>query len=107
MKYFESSLYVADALVLSAVIISDISAWLAFAQTGFWNSLFSKEPSISAPMEETHALHLDRHLSWSFDESVDPRAIFTKLKVAGKGGFGVVSEIQLMREVDSPYMTAG
>jgi hypothetical protein len=27
--------------------------------------------------------------------------------VAGKGGFGVVSEIQLMREVDSPYMTAG
>jgi serine/threonine protein kinase len=61
--------------------------------SGFWNSLFSKELSTSAPMEVAHALHLDRHLKWSLDESVDPRAIFTKLKVVGKGGFGVVSQV--------------
>ncbi|OHT13766.1 hypothetical protein TRFO_15978 [Tritrichomonas foetus] len=101
--------------------------------------LFGKKPqgdsSISAPMEVVHAVHIDKDMNWSFDESIDPKTIFTKLKVIGKGGFGTVSqivhrpsmkilagklvnpslvqddhskeeiqhEIDLMREVDSPF----
>ena len=93
------------------------------------------DSSISAPMEVVHAVHLDKDMNWTFDESVDPKTIFTKLKVIGKGGFGTVSqivhrpsmkilagklvnpslieeehsrdeiqhEIDLMREVDSPF----
>jgi serine/threonine protein kinase len=96
--------------------------------------LFGRVPSITGPLEVTHVLHLDKSLNWTFDDSVDPKTIFTKLKVIGKGGFGTVSkivhrpsmkilagklinpslvddttqqeieeEIQLMREVDSPW----
>lgn len=93
------------------------------------------DSSISAPMEVVHAVHIDKEMNWTFDQSIDPKTIFTKLKVIGKGGFGTVwqiihrpsmkilagklinqtlvqddnskeeiqHEIELMREVDSPY----
>ena len=55
--------------------------------------LFGNKTKISDPIEVTHQVHIDKELNWSFDESVDPKTIFTKLKVIGKGGFGVVSQI--------------
>ena len=30
---------------------------------------------------------------WTFDSTVDPKKVFTKLKVLGKGGFGTVLQI--------------
>ena len=96
--------------------------------------LFHGGTKITDPIEFTHQIHIDKDLNWSFDESLDPKTVFIKLKVIGKGGFGTVSqiahipsmtilagklinsnlvnessklelehEIQLMREVDSPY----
>lgn len=48
---------------------------------------------MSNPLEVKHAVHLDNKLGWSFDPSVDPKKVFTKLKVLGKGGFGTVLQI--------------
>lgn len=55
--------------------------------------LFRGRNKISDPLEVTHELHIDRELNWSFDPSVDPKTVFSKLQVIGKGGFGVVSQI--------------
>ncbi|KAH0785608.1 STE family protein kinase [Histomonas meleagridis] len=59
---------------------------------------FGTKPSeitlgISGPLEVRHEVHVDKDLNWSFDESVDPLTIFSKLKVIGQGGFGTVSTI--------------
>jgi hypothetical protein len=48
---------------------------------------------ISSPLEVSHAIHVDSNLNWSFDPSVDPKTIFTKLKLLGSGGFGTVSQV--------------
>jgi serine/threonine protein kinase len=48
---------------------------------------------ISAPLEVTHAIHIDRHLNWSFDPSVDPRSVFRQVRRIGAGGFGIVWQI--------------
>ena len=55
--------------------------------------LFSDSPKISEPIEVKHQVHIDKELNWTFDETVDPQTIFTKLKVIGKGGFGIVSQL--------------
>ncbi|KAH0785711.1 STE family protein kinase [Histomonas meleagridis] len=55
--------------------------------------LFRDSPKISEPLEVKHQVHIDKELNWSFDETVDPQTIFTKLQVIGKGGFGIVSQI--------------
>lgn len=48
---------------------------------------------ISGPSELKHLVHVDRDLSWNFDESIDAKAIFEKIRVIGKGGFGTVVEL--------------
>ncbi|OHT13588.1 hypothetical protein TRFO_03353 [Tritrichomonas foetus] len=60
---------------------------------GVGNKDDDKKVSISGPMEVTHTMHIDTNLNWSFDTTVDPKTIFTKLKVLGKGGFGTVLQI--------------
>ncbi|KAH0792621.1 STE family protein kinase [Histomonas meleagridis] len=55
--------------------------------------LFQPKPRISEPLQITHQVHIDKELNWTFDKSVNPREIFTVLKVIGKGGFGTVSQI--------------
>lgn len=52
-----------------------------------------KVVSISGPSQVVRRVHLDQDLNWSFDESVDPHCVFTKLKPIGHGGFGIVSQI--------------
>lgn len=48
---------------------------------------------ITGPLNVTHEVHVDKELNWTFDSSVDPKTIFSKLKVIGQGGFGTVSTI--------------
>lgn len=48
---------------------------------------------ITGPLAVTHEVHVDQELNWTFDTSVDPKTIFSKLKVIGQGGFGTVSTI--------------
>ena len=49
--------------------------------------------STSLPKSVSHTLHVGRDLKWTFDPNVDPKTIFTTIKVIGKGGFGTVSQI--------------
>jgi serine/threonine protein kinase len=53
---------------------------------------FSASP-ITGPLEVVHAVHVDADLNWTFDASVDPKTVFTKMKFLGSGGFGTVSQI--------------
>ena len=48
---------------------------------------------ISSPTDVIHDVHVDQNLNWTFDSSVNPKTIFTKLKLVGKGGFGTVYQI--------------
>ncbi|KAH0794758.1 STE family protein kinase [Histomonas meleagridis] len=64
----------------------------------------SKKISISSPLEVSHVLHIDQDLNWSFDSSVPPESIFTKIRNIGKGGFGDV--IQLLH-IPSQTLLAG
>jgi serine/threonine protein kinase len=57
------------------------------------SSLFAPKVTISAPQEVRHVAHVDADLNWAFDESVDPKKIFMKLKTIGTGGFGTVSQM--------------
>jgi serine/threonine protein kinase len=57
------------------------------------SSLFSPKVVISSPKEVSHVVHVDTSLNWSFDESVDPKKIFMKLKTIGTNGFGTVSQM--------------
>ncbi|OHS94827.1 Serine/threonine-protein kinase pakH [Tritrichomonas foetus] len=47
---------------------------------------------ISGPTDVKHLVHVDQDLNWSF-ENVDPKTVFQKLRVIGKGGFGTVIEL--------------
>jgi len=53
----------------------------------------SETPTISSPIDVQHETHVDQNLNWTFDSSVNPKSIFTKLKLIGKGGFGTVYQI--------------
>ena len=48
---------------------------------------------ISIPIEVVHTVHVDKDLNWTFDSSVDPRTVFSKLNEIGKGGYGTVYKI--------------
>lgn len=56
-----------------------------------------KEPNKTTEIMQTlqvqHTANSDSKIDWSFDPSVDPKKVFTKLKVLGKGGFGTVLQI--------------
>ncbi|KAH0788585.1 STE family protein kinase [Histomonas meleagridis] len=50
-------------------------------------------PKTSESTEIKQHTHTSKELNWSFDETVDPQTIFSKVKLVGKGGFGIVSKI--------------
>ena len=45
-----------------------------------------------APVDTDNQVQGDKK-RWTFDPNVDPKKVFTKLKVLGKGGFGTVLQI--------------
>lgn len=51
------------------------------------------ESAIDDDQESVYSTHADKDMNWTFDETIDPKTIFTKLKVIGKGGFGTVAQI--------------
>ncbi|KAH0793891.1 STE family protein kinase [Histomonas meleagridis] len=56
--------------------------------------LFQRKAKVSEPQEVSHVVHIDSELNWEFDDSFDPTTIFRKIKVLGKGRFGVVYEVE-------------
>ena len=50
-------------------------------------------PTITAPQEIVHVVHVDKALNWKFDDTINPKTQFTKMKVIGSGGFGTVWQI--------------
>lgn len=55
--------------------------------------LLKRQPVISKPTDVTQDVRIDKDLNWLFGSNVDPRSIFTKLNVIGRGGFGTVARI--------------